>query len=78
MIHICITADDTFQSLKPLYINTFLTSPFYISLKGFSPYKERRVFFEKPTQKIFLLSPCIPKFGGDWHVAKPNRPKTRI
>ncbi|PDY75538.1 hypothetical protein COA08_29760 [Bacillus cereus] len=57
-----------------IFVNPHISYSLY---KGFSPYKERRVFFENPTQKIFLLSPCIPKFGGGWYIAKPNRPKTR-
>ncbi|WP_179861905.1 hypothetical protein, partial [Bacillus wiedmannii] len=31
----------------------------------------RVVFFENP-----LFCPCMVEFGGNWDIAKPNRPKT--
>lgn len=68
----------THNNLLNSYISTFLLISLLYLLKGLFSTQGTESIFEKPTQKIFLLPPCIPKFGRCGHVAKPTRPKTRI
>lgn len=68
----------THNNLLNSYISTFLLIFLLYLLRGFLSIQGTESIFEKPTQRIFLLPPCIPKFGRCEHVANPNKPKTRV